>query len=71
MYDLLMYWSVLYYFIHVNILVYLIYNNLKFFVYICLCTPVCGFPQRPEEGAESLGAEVTGRYEYPNMGAEN
>lgn len=33
--------------------------HLCVYVFVCLCVCVCVYPQRPEEGAESLGDGVS------------
>lgn len=44
-------------------------------VYPCFCVQVCAHEYRflssPEEGVESLGAEITGECELPDVGAGN
>lgn len=46
---------------------------LKTYFSLCMCVHVhvCRHPRRPEEGVRSIGAEVTGSSEFPDIGARN
>lgn len=49
------------------------FSVLKTYFSLCMCVRVhvCRHPRRPEESVRSLGVEVAGSSEFPDIGARN